>query len=99
MTESIINGEMKVRVPDGFEIMDAETLKEAYMDDNPDRWGIRDRERHMIISVFYHRSSPALLTLPMSKVRGFLLPADISSAGQFISDRPQCKVRVCHYPS
>ena len=40
-----------------------------------------------------------VLTLPMSKVRGFLLPADISSAGQFISDRPQCKVRVCHYPS
>ena len=63
MTESIINGEMKVRVPDGFEIMDAETLKEAYMDDNPDRWGIRDRERHIVISVFYHRSSPALVKI------------------------------------
>ena len=41
-----------------------------------------------------------LLTLPMPKGRGFLLPATICVvADQFISARSQCKVWVCHYPS
>ena len=53
------------------------------------------------IKLFADRLCKGLLflTLPMSKVRGFLLPADCLSAGLFISDRPQCKVWVCHYPS
>ena len=41
-----------------------------------------------------------LLTLPMPKGRGFLLPATICVvADPFISARSQCKVWVCHYPS
>ena len=40
MVKTIINEEVLLSYPDGFEEMDSEQLKEAFLDDIPNRWGI-----------------------------------------------------------
>ena len=52
--------------PDGFEEMDREQLKEAFLDDNPNRWGIKDEKRHMMITVLWNRTNmiSAMITGP-----------------------------------
>ncbi|MBQ3404308.1 MAG: hypothetical protein IJG63_02680 [Oscillospiraceae bacterium] len=60
MNKALINNELSLSYPDGFQLMDREELKNAYLDDNPDRWGIRDGERHGLISVWWHESGQML---------------------------------------
>ena len=66
MVKAIINDEVILSYPDGFEEMDREQLREAFLDDNPNRWGIKDEKRHMLITVLWNRTNmiTAMITGP-----------------------------------
>ena len=66
MVKAIINNEVILSYPDGFEVMDREALKEVFLDDNPNTWGIKDEKRHMIITVLWNRARmiTAMITGP-----------------------------------
>jgi hypothetical protein len=60
MLTETINDELTIRVPDGFEVMSQEDLAAAYGDvkDKSEKWGMRDRDRHIMITVRWdHHSS------------------------------------------
>lgn len=63
----LLNGALSLAYPDGFHEMDRSELTQAFQDDNPDRWGIWDRERHIIIAVFWHRSGRLVSRLAKEK--------------------------------
>ena len=67
MNQAVIHGQLFLVYPDGFHVMDVEELNQAFLDDNPNRWGIWDRERHIIIAVFWHESSAILSALAGAK--------------------------------
>ena len=52
---TINNQAFSIRVPDGFEPMTAEELEKLYRDENPDRWGVWNRERHVMLTVLWKR--------------------------------------------
>lgn len=57
MVKTLINNELYLAYPDGFEVMDRAELKKAFLDDNPNRWGIKDEQRHMMITVLWNRTN------------------------------------------
>ena len=67
MNQALIHNELSLSYPDGFHEMDREEMKNLYLDDNPDRWGIWDQERHIILTVFWHDSNPILASLAGAK--------------------------------
>ncbi|MBR4456002.1 MAG: hypothetical protein IKS32_07235 [Solobacterium sp.] len=56
MSEVLINGTLALMVPDGFTEMSEAELKQAYQNDNPDRWGCHDKNRHLMLAVLYHEN-------------------------------------------
>ena len=61
--DTTVNGALRLTIPDSFSVMSREDLKQAYLDDNPDRWGAWDKESHMVFSVFWHISNGLLVKL------------------------------------
>ena len=66
MTETV-NRELALPRPEGFEVMGAEELKRVYIRDDPNRWGMWDRERHVMITVLWQRYNPLLAWLAEMK--------------------------------
>jgi hypothetical protein len=66
MIKAIINNEVMLSYPDGFEEMDRAQLKDAFLDDNPNRWGIKDEKRHMMVTILWNRTNmiSAVITGP-----------------------------------
>lgn len=56
MNSAKVNRELSVTYEDGFLAVSPEDMRRLMWDENPDRWGIWDKERHIIIAVFYHTS-------------------------------------------
>ena len=67
MNHALIHNELSLSYPDGFHEMDPEEMKRLYQDDNPDRWGIWDQERHIIVAVLWHDSNAFLAALASAK--------------------------------
>lgn len=67
MQETIINQELRLAYPEGFAPIDREELDRLYQDENHNRWGIRDRDRHVIVTVFWHRTNALLVSLADAK--------------------------------
>lgn len=63
MKKETIRDELYLEYPEEFVLMSREQLKEVYLDENPNRWGIRDLERHALFSVWWHVSNPLLAAL------------------------------------
>ena len=64
MGRETIDGIVEVEVPDGFNVMNAEELRQVYQSEDPNRWGMRDKERHIIMTVMwkaYHGLAGLLL--------------------------------------
>ena len=57
MVKTLINNELYLSYPDGFHEMDASELKATFLDDNPNRWGIKDENRHMLITVLWNKTN------------------------------------------
>ena len=41
--EEIINGQLKITLPDGFHVFDEEELKKFFIDDHPQKWAAQDK--------------------------------------------------------
>ena len=67
MTAETINGDLKVMVPDGYRVMSAEEMKAMFLDENPNRWAMRNEVMHHTVAVFYHKSDPFLSMLADAK--------------------------------
>ena len=67
MNQALIHGQLSLSYPDGFREMGREEMKALYQDDNPDRWGLWDQDRHIIVAVLWHDSSPVLAALAGAK--------------------------------
>ncbi|AMK13443.1 hypothetical protein AUP07_0387 [methanogenic archaeon mixed culture ISO4-G1] len=61
--DATVNGALRLTIPDSFSVMSREDLRQAYLDDSPDRWGAWDKESHMVFSVFWHISNGLLVKL------------------------------------
>ena len=57
MTNDIINNELEISWPEGFHRMSEGELRKAFKDNNPNRWGIMDEQRHMMITVLWNRTN------------------------------------------
>ena len=58
-----INGELSLPRPEGFAVMSPEELDRAYTCNSPDRWGIWNKERHIMVTMLWHRYNPLLAWL------------------------------------
>lgn len=62
MTKEVINEKIALEIPEGFQVMSADDLYKLYQENNFDRWGIWNRDRHIVITVSWQRV-PALLSV------------------------------------
>ena len=67
MDTAVVNGEISIDIPEGFRILNGEELNALYADSNPNRWGMTDDERHMVVSIFWHKNNPLLTLLAGAK--------------------------------
>ena len=67
MNDVTLNGELCLSYPDGFHVLDADEMARVFPNDGPNRWGIWDTERHMIVSVQWHESNVLLAGLVSTK--------------------------------
>ena len=56
---------MEVEVPNGFYVLSAEELRLAYQSEDPNRWGMRDKERHIILTVMWKEYQIILVRLAL----------------------------------
>ena len=61
MSTALINNELEVAYPDGFQEMSEAELHAAYKNEYKNIWGIRDTERHIIFTILWHDSHAKLL--------------------------------------
>ncbi len=86
MNNALLHNELSVSFPEGFHVMDRDEMKKLYLDDNPNRWGIWDTERHIIITVFWHQTNGILAAL-----------ADEKSVAQSTESRLSRGLKKYHY--
>ena len=67
MNNALIDDTLRVSYPEGFHVMDEQEMQEAYKNDNPCRWCIRDKERGMMLSVFWFKSFALLVRIADAK--------------------------------
>ena len=63
MAKTLIHGELEIAYPEGFNLMTSDELRKAYNNPYPNIWGIRDEERHILITVFWKDSNELLSKL------------------------------------
>ena len=63
MSKATVNDLFSIEVPEGFHTLSAEELRQAYLDDNPDRWGMWDQERHVMVTVMWKEYSRLMMML------------------------------------
>ena len=63
MEKEIINNAFSMTVPEGFLRMSAGELAQLFRDNNPNRWGVWDHERHAVVTVQWQQYSSLLLHL------------------------------------
>ena len=68
MEKELINNRLELVRPEGFRVMDHEELKQAYGIDYDCMWGMRDEERHIILSVFWKVSNKLISKLGTAKL-------------------------------
>ena len=62
-----INQDLNLMVPEGYRVMSAEEMQAMFLDDNPNRWAMRNEAMHHTVAVFYHKSNPFLSMLADAK--------------------------------
>ena len=67
MQTTLVNSELAVTYPDSFHIMDAKEQLEAYVDDNPCRWCIKDGAERSMVSVIWHDAGKLVVRLTSTK--------------------------------
>ena len=72
MKTALINNELSLSYPDSFQVMNEDDMRKAFQDDNPCRFCIRDTDRHLLVSVLWHKSGRLLSAIadPKSVAQG-----------------------------
>ena len=68
MQKAMVNDSLEFVMPEGFRLMDHEELVQAYELDYPCMWGMRDEERHVVLSVFWKVNNKLLAKLATPKL-------------------------------
>ena len=63
----LVNNEVYMTVPEGFHVMIEEELRQLFGDADPARWGLWDKERHIMVILDWKEYSP--LTLKLTNVK------------------------------
>ena len=53
--EIIINGQLKITLPDGFHVLDEEELKRFFIDDHAEKWAAQDKNAHVLVAVYWRK--------------------------------------------
>ena len=67
METVVANGEVLISCPEGFMALGEAELDALFLDNNHNRIGISDKERHMMVCLFWHRSNQILSKLANAK--------------------------------
>ena len=67
MSKAKVNDLFSIEVPEGFHTMSTEELRKAYRDENPNRWGMWDQERHVMVTVMWQEYSRLVMMLADTK--------------------------------
>ena len=81
MNSVAVNNEITVSYPDGFEIMSSEELDKAYAGVNDDKWGIWDKDSHVIITILWQKVNPVMLAL--ADVKAIAMKNESMAAGMY----------------
>lgn len=63
MNRATVHEELSLSWPDGFRVMGEDELDKLYSAHDPNRWGIWDQQRHIIITVLWQQVHPLLAWL------------------------------------
>ena len=67
--KEIINSAIEIEVPEGFERMYEEDLNTVYGNEDPNRWGIWDKEKHIMITLTWQKNGLLETIADLKKVR------------------------------
>ena len=68
MSKAVVNELISVEIPDGFYTMTPEELRQAYQNEKQNRWGMWNKERHVMVTVMW-KEYPWLMRLLLSDVK------------------------------
>ena len=68
MEKALVNDSLELTMPDGFRVMGNDEVKKAYGFDYDCLWGMRDEERHMMLTVIWKVSNKVLAKLGTAKI-------------------------------
>lgn len=68
MRKAMVNDSLEISQPEGFRVMNHEELRRAYGLDYDCMWGMRDENRHVILSVFWKVSNRLISMLGSAKL-------------------------------
>ena len=63
MGKTVVHDELKVTTPPTFVEMTREELNQAFVDNNPNRWGARDVRHHLMFVIMWQDSNALLAKL------------------------------------
>ena len=63
MGQATVNGALRVRWPEGFSELSEAELRQMYANVDNSRWGLRDAERRMVVTVLWQQPNRALVWL------------------------------------
>lgn len=106
MKKVMVNDSLEIAQPEGFRLMDKQELVHAYEIDYPLMWGMRDEERHVVLSVFWKVNNKLLAKLATPKLvadsrrntlRRILKERDLHFDEEFTSEIAGLKARGMRY--
>ena len=106
MQKAMVNDSLEFAMPEGFRLMGHEELVQAYELDYPLMWGMRDEERHVVLSVFWKINNKLLAKLATPKLvadsrrntlRRILRERDLHFDEEFDSEIAGLKARGLRY--
>lgn len=62
MSKEVINQTMTLEIPEGFHVMDSRELEQAFRSGDPNRWGIWNKESHVMVTILW-KKYPLLLSM------------------------------------
>lgn len=67
MNEVVLNGNLRLQYPDGFQIMDEAEQKRVFNVDTSNRWCIQDSDRNIMIAATWNTSNKLLARISSPK--------------------------------
>lgn len=89
MSKAVVNQFISIDIPEGFHAMSAEELRQAYRDGNPNRWGMWDKERHVMVTIMW-KDYPRLMKLLMLDLKAVCQKNEQMAAKGYAGNSYEC---------